>query len=103
MINFEYLVVLLGYALGSFVGGLLYNYVGGRATYQIFTGFALICSVAHVLIHKLFLTEEDEDDIDDKYVEYQVPQEKTESEKPVEDKEEEEDGEGGVMLRRLAQ
>ncbi|GJQ87501.1 hypothetical protein Trydic_g10019 [Trypoxylus dichotomus] len=97
-----------GYALGSFFGGVLYKYVGGKATYQIFTAFALICSVSHVIIHKRFLKEEDEDDIDDKYVEYEVPQKKTDDAEAAaeETKDKEEDGEdeeSGVMLRHRAQ
>ncbi|KRT85092.1 membrane transporter, partial [Oryctes borbonicus] len=53
-----------GYALGSFFGGVLYKYIDGKATFQVFTAFALICSVSHVIIHKKFLKEDEEDDMD---------------------------------------
>ncbi|KAI4458098.1 hypothetical protein MML48_7g00004136 [Holotrichia oblita] len=94
-----------GYALGSFLGGVLYKYVGGQATYQIFTAFALICSVSHVVIHMKFLGDEFEDDMDDKYGAYELPVETTEIPRPTVEtipEEDEEHGERGIMLQRLA-
>ncbi|KAJ3627703.1 hypothetical protein MTP99_015061 [Tenebrio molitor] len=44
-----------GYAIGSVIGGLLYRYVGGKATFQIFTGMALGCGVLHFVLHKTIL------------------------------------------------
>lgn len=79
--------------------------MGGQATYQIFTAFALICSILHVVIHMKFLRDEFEDDMDDKYGAYDIPTETTDNARPrVETihEEDEEHGETGVMLKRLA-
>ncbi|KAK9721697.1 MFS_1 like family [Popillia japonica] len=75
-----------GYALGSFFGGVLYN-------------------ILHVVIHMKFLRDEFEDDMDDKYGAYDIPTETTDNARPrVETihEEDEEHGETGVMLKRLA-
>lgn len=48
-------MLLSGYAIGSVIGGLLYRYVGGKATFQIFTGMALGCGVLHFALHKTIL------------------------------------------------
>lgn len=44
-----------GYALGSFMGGLLYKYIGGKHTLQIFSLIALACSILHSILHKTIL------------------------------------------------
>ncbi|KAF5276051.1 hypothetical protein FQA39_LY00847 [Lamprigera yunnana] len=40
-----------GYAVGSVIGGVLYNYVGGSRTLMIFSGLGFICGISHLLIH----------------------------------------------------
>ncbi|XP_057663490.1 uncharacterized protein LOC130898309 isoform X1 [Diorhabda carinulata] len=44
-----------GYAVGSFMGGLLYKYLGGKCTLQIFSLIALVCSIVHLILHKTIL------------------------------------------------
>nr|XP_022901741.1 major facilitator superfamily domain-containing protein 6-A-like [Onthophagus taurus] len=52
-----------GYAIGGILGGVIYKYLGGRYTFQIFSTFALLCSLIHVILHKTILKSHfDEDD-----------------------------------------
>ncbi|KAJ8983003.1 hypothetical protein NQ317_014299 [Molorchus minor] len=46
-----------GYALGSFIGGILYNYIGGRNAMQVFSAFGVVCSIAHLVLHKTILVK----------------------------------------------
>ncbi|XP_045781469.1 major facilitator superfamily domain-containing protein 6 [Maniola jurtina] len=40
----------VGFALGSLIGGQLYSYAGGRGSFRIFAGMAIIASGAHALL-----------------------------------------------------
>lgn len=40
----------LGFSIGSLIGGFLYQKVGGSKSFQIFSGFALIACLAHVIL-----------------------------------------------------
>lgn len=63
----------LGYAIGSFIGGLMFKYVTEhKHVWQIFSIFGVICSIAHLILHKTLLSEKSE--VSDK-VEYKNPTE----------------------------
>ncbi|XP_055920330.1 major facilitator superfamily domain-containing protein 6 [Eupeodes corollae] len=58
----------LGFAIGSLIGGQLYKRFGGRRSFQMFSGVALVTCFAHILIrpaakHKQYLPK----------AEYQLP------------------------------
>ena len=40
----------LGFAIGSFFGGFLFQTVGGKKSFQIYAGLALITCIAHILL-----------------------------------------------------
>ncbi|XP_064212552.1 major facilitator superfamily domain-containing protein 6-A [Tribolium castaneum] len=61
----------IGYAIGSILGGVLYEYLGSQYTLQIFSAFGLICSLSHLLLHKTILRLE----VPEKSVEYKSPEE----------------------------
>ncbi|CAH1959220.1 unnamed protein product [Acanthoscelides obtectus] len=44
-----------GYAIGSFIAGILYKYIGGRNTMHLFSVFGVLCSITHLVLHKTYL------------------------------------------------
>jgi hypothetical protein len=40
----------LGFSIGSIFGGFLFQKVGGKRSFQIFSGIALITCIAHILL-----------------------------------------------------
>ncbi|XP_045457180.1 major facilitator superfamily domain-containing protein 6-A [Melitaea cinxia] len=50
----------LGFALGSLVGGLLYSYSGGRQSFRILAGLAVIAAVLHAILFSI-VTRNDKD------------------------------------------
>lgn len=52
-------IFVLGYAIGSFFGGLLYKYIGGTNAMQVFSAFGVLCSVSHLVLHKTLLQHHD--------------------------------------------
>ncbi|XP_065170842.1 major facilitator superfamily domain-containing protein 6 [Atheta coriaria] len=44
-----------GYAIGSLLGGFLYQTVGGQQAFQVFCVLGLVCSVTHLFLYKYFL------------------------------------------------
>lgn len=44
-----------GYAVGSLAGGALYRWCGGSWSFLMYSGLALVCGVAHSVIHLFFL------------------------------------------------
>ncbi|KAJ8961416.1 hypothetical protein NQ318_014662 [Aromia moschata] len=63
-----------GYAIGSLIGGVLYKYVGGRNTMQVFSAFGVVCSIAHLVLHKTLLKDHEEPAINGE-PEYKSPEE----------------------------
>ncbi|RZC41121.1 MFS 1 domain containing protein, partial [Asbolus verrucosus] len=47
-----------GYAIGSIIGGLLYTFLGGKNTFVVFTGLAVICGALHFILHQTILKTE---------------------------------------------
>lgn len=47
--------LILGYAIGSIFGGVMYRLIGGRAALQVFSGIALLCGVVHFILYKTVL------------------------------------------------
>ncbi|XP_014208100.1 major facilitator superfamily domain-containing protein 6-B [Copidosoma floridanum] len=45
----------LGFAIGSLIGGLLYKQFGGIFTLKIYSGLALVTSIAYTIIHLAYL------------------------------------------------
>ncbi|XP_066259293.1 major facilitator superfamily domain-containing protein 6 isoform X2 [Euwallacea similis] len=45
----------IGYSIGSIIGGLLYKYIGGKNTFQVFSALGVLCSVSHLVLHKTYL------------------------------------------------
>nr|CAI5862004.1 unnamed protein product [Callosobruchus analis] len=64
-----------GYAIGSFIGGILYKYIGGRNTMHLFSAFGVICSISHLMLHKTYLTNKDGLKKKDNTAEYKSPEE----------------------------
>ncbi|CAH0559127.1 unnamed protein product [Brassicogethes aeneus] len=64
----------VGFAVGSFIGGILFQYIGGQKTLQVFSVFGVMCSIVHLVLHKTVLatgkSETKEDDC-----KYKSPQE----------------------------
>ncbi|XP_050359474.1 major facilitator superfamily domain-containing protein 6 [Nymphalis io] len=68
----------LGFALGSLVGGQLYNYSGGRGSFRVLSGFALAASAIHALLFALVTRNDKEQkqiEIPTPEVEKMLPQE----------------------------
>ncbi|CAG9823296.1 unnamed protein product [Phaedon cochleariae] len=61
-----------GYAIGSFIGGILYNYMGGRNAMQVFSLLGVLCSIVHLLLHKTVLRQR-ETDKSNGHIEYKPP------------------------------
>lgn len=57
MAGWKLTFAVIGYSIGSILGGFLYSYVGGRATLQIFSVFGVICGITHLVLHKTLLTD----------------------------------------------
>ncbi|KAJ8921768.1 hypothetical protein NQ315_008393 [Exocentrus adspersus] len=53
-----------GYAIGSFIGGILYKYIGGKNAMQVFSAFGVLCSVSHLVLHKTVLDKYDIPSVD---------------------------------------
>jgi MFS family permease len=51
-------VLLAGYAIGSILGGFLFEYLGSKHTLQIFSAFGLLCSIAHAVLHRTVLRKQ---------------------------------------------
>lgn len=49
------LTILLGYALGSLVGGILYKEVGGTTTLRIFSILAAFSALTYFILHVTYL------------------------------------------------
>ncbi|XP_066141129.1 major facilitator superfamily domain-containing protein 6 [Euwallacea fornicatus] len=45
----------IGYSIGSIMGGVLYKYIGGKNTFQVFSALGVLCSVSHLVLHKTYL------------------------------------------------
>jgi MFS family permease len=48
----------VGYAIGSILGGFLFEYLGSKHTLQIFSAFGLLCSIAHAVLHRTVLRKQ---------------------------------------------
>lgn len=44
----------VGVSLGSLIAGLLFNNIGGSATFRLFGMGAMICLVVHVIVQKVY-------------------------------------------------
>lgn len=44
----------IGVSLGSFVGGYLFQSIGGSATFRLFSMGASVCLVVHVVVQKVY-------------------------------------------------
>nr|CAH7741196.1 unnamed protein product [Callosobruchus chinensis] len=62
-----------GYAIGSFVAGILYKYIGGRNTMHVFSAFGVLCSILHLVLHKTYLRNRDGLKKKDNTTEYKSP------------------------------
>lgn len=47
--------IVLGYAIGSLIGGFLYKYSGGQKALQIFSSIALCCAIIHFILYVTIL------------------------------------------------
>lgn len=47
--------LFLGYAVGSMIGGLLYQKVGGSKAFKLFAATAAVCSLLHFVIYQCIL------------------------------------------------
>ncbi|XP_018565795.1 major facilitator superfamily domain-containing protein 6 [Anoplophora glabripennis] len=63
-----------GYAIGSFLGGILYKCIGGRNAMQVFSAFGVLCSISHLVLHKTIL-QNHEVPTEDGQSEYKSPEE----------------------------
>ena len=50
----------------------MFKYVGGRGSFQIFSAFALLCSIVHILLHATVLREYEEPE-ERKDIDYHSP------------------------------
>lgn len=46
-----------GYAIGSFLGGISYSYLGKSQTFQLFAAISLLCGIMHVLLQETVLKQ----------------------------------------------
>ncbi|KAK6639530.1 hypothetical protein RUM43_007803 [Polyplax serrata] len=56
-INKFILYTLMGYSLGSLLGGFLYKNIGGRLTFQLFSVLAVLCCITHMILYKTVLSQ----------------------------------------------
>ncbi|KAJ3666482.1 hypothetical protein Zmor_001923 [Zophobas morio] len=64
----------VGYAIGSILGGVMFEYLGSQSTLQVFSAFGLLCSIAHALLHRTVLRKELLEKSEE-IVEYKCPEE----------------------------
>ena len=67
-------LLLVGYAIGSILGGVMFEYLGSQSTLQVFSAFGLLCSIAHALLHRTVLRKELLEKSEE-IVEYKSPEE----------------------------
>lgn len=63
-----------GYAVGSIIGGFLMGSIGGRGTFQIFSLFAVFCSILHFVLHKTWLHRSEDGGNEQNRAEYKDPE-----------------------------